>query len=105
MEDVPLILGHEGVGIVTAIGEGGVASVSVGDRVTWSIADSCGHCVPCSVLQLPQKCGSLFKYGHAATHKGHGLNGTFGTHCILGPGTHVSEAAGRPARVGRGKME
>jgi hypothetical protein len=59
-EPTPLVLGHEGVGVIEAIG-GGLKtmsrlgrSVSVGDRITWSIADSCGVCVPCATFQFPQ---------------------------------------------------
>ena len=62
-EPTPLILGHEGVGEVLAIGSGR-KSVAVGDRVTWTIGDSCGRCPACTGYALPQKCRRLFKYGH-----------------------------------------
>ena len=40
-EPVPAILGHEGVAVVTAMGERGEdRPVEIGDRVIWSIADS-----------------------------------------------------------------
>lgn len=35
------------------------------------------------------KCKSLFKYGHAPLNDGCGLNGTYSTHVVLRPGTHV----------------
>jgi aryl-alcohol dehydrogenase len=41
----PIITGHEGAGIVEAVGEG-VTRVAVGDHVCMSF-DSCGRCVPC----------------------------------------------------------
>lgn len=41
----PIITGHEGAGVVEAIGEG-VDGVSVGDHVICSY-DSCGECAPC----------------------------------------------------------
>ncbi|NAZ83630.1 alcohol dehydrogenase catalytic domain-containing protein [Kineococcus sp. R8] len=43
----PTVLGHEGAGVVAAVGEG-VQHVAPGDHVllTWAIA--CGRCVPCS---------------------------------------------------------
>jgi aryl-alcohol dehydrogenase len=41
----PTVLGHEGAGIVEAIGDG-VASVKVGDKVLLSF-NSCGHCPRC----------------------------------------------------------
>ena len=38
---IPAILGHEGVGVVTAMGERGEdRPVEIGNRVTWSIAAS-----------------------------------------------------------------
>ncbi len=44
---IPLIPGHEGVGLVTALGEG-VTEVAVGDRVAipW-LGHACGHCRYC----------------------------------------------------------
>lgn len=39
-------LGHEGSGIVVAVGEG-VHSISVGDAVTIMAYERCGHCVAC----------------------------------------------------------
>ncbi len=40
------ILGHEGVGTITAVGAS-VGSLAVGDRVIISCIKSCGHCVNC----------------------------------------------------------
>jgi propanol-preferring alcohol dehydrogenase len=42
-----LTLGHEAVGIVTALGEG-VTGIAVGQRVTaWFLRSACGSCKPC----------------------------------------------------------
>jgi putative phosphonate catabolism associated alcohol dehydrogenase len=87
-EATPSILGHEAVGRVVKVGEGR-AGLAPGDRVTWSIADSCGTCLFCTTYQLPQKCRSLFKYGHAALQDGTGLNGCYASHILLRPGTHI----------------
>jgi len=87
-EATPAILGHEAVGEVVAIG-GERDEVANGDRITWTIADSCGHCLPCTTHGLPQKCDSLFKYGHAALTDGTGLNGCYASHIVLRAGTHV----------------
>jgi threonine dehydrogenase-like Zn-dependent dehydrogenase len=38
---------------------------------------------------LPQKCQSLFKYGHASIHDGTGLNGCYASHILLRAGTHI----------------
>lgn len=86
-EPTPSVLGHEGVGSVLAVRDRN--DVAVGARVSWSIADACGRCAPCADLHLPQKCKSLFKYGHAAMSNGTGLNGTYATHVVLRPGTHI----------------
>ena len=42
----PMVLGHEGAGVVEAVGPG-VESVAEGDRVIVSWAPACGSCVPC----------------------------------------------------------
>jgi len=42
----PIVLGHEGAGVVEAVGPG-VASVAEGDRVIISWAPACGDCAPC----------------------------------------------------------
>jgi putative phosphonate catabolism associated alcohol dehydrogenase len=87
-ETTPAILGHEGVGDVVRCGAGR-DTLRPGDRVTWSIADSCGTCAFCTDHQLPEKCASLFKYGHATTADGVGLNGTYSSHVILRAGTAI----------------
>jgi S-(hydroxymethyl)glutathione dehydrogenase/alcohol dehydrogenase len=42
----PLVLGHEGAGVVREVGEG-VKSVKAGDRVVFCWAPPCGLCAPC----------------------------------------------------------
>lgn len=44
---LPLIGGHEGAGVVEAVGPG-VRSITVGDHVVAQFVPSCGRCVPCS---------------------------------------------------------
>jgi L-iditol 2-dehydrogenase len=56
----PLVLGHEIVGRVAAIGQGGeVDSVGtplrLGDRVVWE-HEACGHCEMCAVERQPTLC-------------------------------------------------
>jgi S-(hydroxymethyl)glutathione dehydrogenase/alcohol dehydrogenase len=43
---LPVVAGHEGAGVVEAVGEG-VTRVSPGDRVVLSWAPDCGHCYYC----------------------------------------------------------
>jgi S-(hydroxymethyl)glutathione dehydrogenase / alcohol dehydrogenase len=42
----PIVLGHEGAGVVEAVGED-VASVAVGDHVAFCLVPACGACDPC----------------------------------------------------------
>ncbi len=49
----PIVLGHEGVGVVDALGEG-VRGFEIGDHVILSY-DSCGHCPQC-MRQRPAYC-------------------------------------------------
>ena len=90
----PAILGHEAVGRIVdtgALADGPPrrAALRAGDRVSWTIGDSCGHCRFCTDHGLPEKCDELFKYGHAPLSDGCGLNGCYGTHILLRPGTHI----------------
>lgn len=89
----PLVLGHEICGEVAALGDGADADslgapLSIGDRVTWGIAASCGNCFFCA-RGIPQKCVRLFKYGHAPLESDTPLGGGFAEYCHLVPGTAV----------------
>jgi len=53
----PIVLGHEGAGIVEAVGSE-VAAVSPGDRIVLSWAPACGECGACR-RNRPAACGSL----------------------------------------------
>jgi putative phosphonate catabolism associated alcohol dehydrogenase len=91
---LPTILGHEIVGTIEAIGDSAPQHdlaghpLAKGDRVTWSIAASCGDCFFCN-RDLPQKCLTLKKYGHEAFTPGYELLGGLAEHCLLLPGTAV----------------
>jgi Zn-dependent alcohol dehydrogenase len=54
----PAVLGHEGAGIVEAVGRG-VSRVAVGDHVALSWAPSCGACAEC-LRDLPQLCSTAW---------------------------------------------
>jgi len=54
----PAVLGHEGAGVVEAVGPG-VTRVAVGDHVALSWAPSCGYCTEC-LRDLPQLCSTAW---------------------------------------------
>lgn len=58
----PAVLGHEGAGVVAAIGEG-VEHVAVGDTVIVGFS-SCGHCPRCAE-DLPSYCRSFVPLNYA----------------------------------------
>jgi putative phosphonate catabolism associated alcohol dehydrogenase len=89
----PLILGHEQLGRIVALGTGGPqaadgAVLAIGDRVLWSIAASCGRCDRCAA-GLPQKCRTMRKYGHEEFTQPWALSGGFATHMHLLAGTAI----------------
>lgn len=91
---MPTILGHEIIGTVARLGPGepvcdydGVP-LTIGDRITWSIAASCGDCFYCDHA-IPAKCDTLFKYGHEAINDRQPLSGGLAEHCHLAPGTAI----------------
>ena len=59
---LPAVLGHEGAGVVTAVG-GAVTTVAVGDRVAMSY-DSCGACPRCRGGNAAY-CDEFFAYNFA----------------------------------------
>ena len=54
----PCVLGHEGAGVVEAVGEG-VTRVAIGDHVALSWAPWCGECGECR-RDLPQLCSTVW---------------------------------------------
>lgn len=76
------VLGHEGAGVVVALGKNATASgVKVGDRILAPVAGgSCGTCEYCQ-RGLEQQCAQKIWY---ATHR----NGFFAEYCAVRP-SHV----------------
>ena len=89
---LPTILGHEIVGKVDSITDGltdvDKQPLEIGDRVTWSIAASCGDCANCN-RGIPQKCSTLFKYGHEQLTDQSGPHGGLAEYCLLRRGTAI----------------
>lgn len=55
---LPAVYGHEGAGVVEAVGAG-VSSVAVGDHVVVTLIRSCGHCHGCT-MGMPVTCDATF---------------------------------------------
>lgn len=88
----PLVLGHEQVGRVVAVG-GPVTAMDgtllvAGMRVVWSVVVTCGVCDRCSA-DLQQTCRRRATYGHDRVHRGWELSGGFATHVELLEGTAI----------------
>lgn len=66
---VPMVLGHEGAGVVEAVGEG-VEDLIPGDHVVFVFVPSCGHCSPCQAGRP-----ALCEPGAASNGRGEMLGG------------------------------
>ena len=93
----PAVLGHEIVGTVEALGEGGAVDVdgralALGERVVWSLVVPCGDCEGCA-RGRPQHCTRRFKYGHEAFADAP-LSGGLARHCVLVRGTAIVRVPG-----------
>ena len=93
IEAAPLILGHEIVGEIVALGDalktdGFGQPLKIGDHISWSIMASCGKCFYCT-HSLPQKCSSLKKYGHNCVKDGQPLSGGYAEYIYILPGTAI----------------
>lgn len=90
--DVPCVLGHEAVGTVaapTSLRSAEGKPLNVGDRIIWSLTTSCGACHFCANKNLPQKCETMFKYGHVQCADENTLSGGFASHIQLKAGTAI----------------
>lgn len=93
-EPSPIILGHEIVGEVVAIGcdqplydlKGSV--LKKGDLITWTIF-AAKEQDEYYKQGIPQKSKHLFKYGHVQYAVDNAFNGGLATHCILREGTGI----------------
>ncbi len=93
----PLVLGHEYVGRVEALGPGVVLGVDGdpirrGERIVWSIESHCGQCDRCR-LGVTQKCREVRKYGHERLESRWQLSGGFASHVHVRAGTPVARVS------------
>lgn len=64
MMNLPVVLGHEGAGVVEALGEG-VEDLEIGDKVAMSFAH-CGQCRTC-LASAPAYCEHFWEYNFIGT--------------------------------------
>jgi S-(hydroxymethyl)glutathione dehydrogenase / alcohol dehydrogenase len=83
---VPAVLGHEGAGVVTEIGEG-VKSLEVGDHVVICWSPQCGYCAEC-VNGKPHLCMTYMMDAFLNTQFRQGETTLFG---MAGAGTFAEE--------------
>lgn len=91
---LPITLGHEGVGVVEALGSARKTvdglEIKPGDTIVWNRGVVCGHCYWCAVARTPSLCPSRWAYGihRSFDHDTH-LNGCYSDHLILHPDTDI----------------
>jgi L-iditol 2-dehydrogenase len=90
---LPVIPGHESVGRVIKLGDGGKKdctgeSVNVGDRIMWPHV-SCGKCYSCVVNHQPNLCENRFSYGFSSSADFPYLTGGFAEYEYVIPGADV----------------
>jgi threonine dehydrogenase-like Zn-dependent dehydrogenase len=91
----PLVLGHEGLGTVDALGDGFETDdngdpIEVGDTVMWASSIACGRCHACQKLREPTLCENRRTYGvNRLSSAGSPLSGSWADTIALEPGTAV----------------
>ena len=90
----PGILGHEIIGVIEEIGDGIDKDMrgdplEVGDRITWSEYFFDGQCYYREILDMPQKCHGVRKYGHDLAEEDPHFLGGFAEYCYILPGTWI----------------
>ena len=99
---LPIVIGHEGVGIVEKV-RGRVVDMDghlleEGDAIIWDRGLSCGICRECTVKRRQALCKSRKAYGvHFGFNEPPHLNGCYASHIILRPGTKVIKLKSRGA--------
>lgn len=92
---LPLVLGHEGLGVVHELGAGAGRDVqgellTPGDRVMWASSIACDRCVPCVTYREPTLCENRVTYGvNRPTTAPPALSGSWASYISLRPGTTV----------------
>lgn len=95
---LPIILGHEGVGVIEEIGGSRLdlygRELKPGDPVIWDRALVCCGCYFCAVKRLPNLCPNRWVYGiHRNCSDPPHLNGCYADHILLVEGTRIISLA------------
>jgi threonine dehydrogenase-like Zn-dependent dehydrogenase len=91
----PIVLGHEGLGTVEALGEGTESDVNgdsleIGDTVMWASSIACGRCYACQTIHEPTLCENRRTYGvNRLSSAGSPLSGSWADVIALEAGTTV----------------
>lgn len=87
---MPVIPGHEPLGIVEAIGDRAAKrwGIDVGDRVAVETMLSCHHCDTCLGGRY-HLCGERKIYSYIPTSEGHGLWGAYAEYMVIAPNAVV----------------
>lgn len=86
---LPLIMGHEIIGRIIAIGEGGKSDslnrpLKLGDRIAWAYS-WCDHCYWCTIAKQPTLCENSRMYGWGPANEPPYLTGGFADYCYVMP--------------------
>lgn len=88
----PLVLGHEQVGRVVAVGADASTSdgtrLVVGMRIVWSRRIGCGECDAC-LAGATSDCADAREYGADRLRRGWELSGGFASHVLVRAGTTI----------------
>lgn len=92
---LPIILGHEAVGIIAELGEGVTQDVSgnpiaIGDRVIWASSIPCGQCYWCKIVGKRNLCATRKVYGiNQRADEWPFISGSWGEYAYLQEGSCI----------------
>jgi len=92
---LPIILGHEAVGIIAELGEGVTQDVTgnpiaAGDRVLWASSIPCGQCYWCKIVRERNLCATRKVYGiNQPADKWPFISGSWGEYAYLQEGSCI----------------
>ncbi|MGW5730138.1 zinc-binding dehydrogenase [Nocardia beijingensis] len=92
---IPIVLGHEGIGVIREIGSTTAVDalgqpLVAGDRIMWASSIGCGSCQPCRQHREPTLCESRRTYGVNRTANFDAApTGSWAESICLEPGTTV----------------